>query len=178
MNQDPSPDVTVLTNEPMSNSLEVVAATTAARSLTGDDSSDSLSQTFQVDSTFDLSMIYLGYEYDESADPSHSLVNIEIFEVDNVAAQELVPGTSILTLSGVTLPQLSGTATIVLDSTITLEETSGSNGYALRISGGRSPGFEWVRTGSSSGSVYSGGQAYENSEEKFGGERDFVLGLE
>jgi len=177
-NQDPSPDVTVSTNEPVSNSLEVVAATTAASSLTGDDSSDSLSQTFQVDSTFDLSMIHLGYEYDESADPSHSLVNIEIFEVDNVAAQELVPGTSILTLSGVTVPQPSGTATIVLDSTITLEETSGSNGYALRISNGRSPGFEWLRTGRSSGSVYSGGQAYENSEAKFGGERDFVLGLE
>jgi len=119
-NQDPSPDVTVSTNEPVSNSLEVVAATTAASSLTGDDSSDSLSQTFQVDSTFDLSMIHLGYEYDESANPSHSLVNIEIFEVDNVAAQELVPGTSILTLSGVTVPQPSGTATIVLDSTITL----------------------------------------------------------
>ena len=107
MNQDPSPDVTVLTNEPMSNSLEVVAATTAARSLTGDDSSDSLSQTFQVDSTFDLSMIYLGYEYDESADPSHSLVNIEIFEVDNVAAQELVPGTSIpVSYTHLTLPTI------------------------------------------------------------------------
>ena len=177
-NQDLSPDVTVLTSEPMPNSLDVVAATTAARNLFGDGASVSLSQTFQVDSTFDLGTIYLGYEYSESADPSHSLVNIEIFEVDNVAAQELIQGTSILTLSGVTVPQDKGIATIALDSTVTLEETSGSNGYALRITNGRSPGFEWIRTGSSAGSVYSDGQAYENSEVKSDGERDFVLGLE
>ena len=74
--------------------------------------------------------------------------------------------------------QNSGLAAIELDSSVTLEETSGSNGYALRITNGRNPGFEWHRTGSTSASVYSGGQAYEDGIEIFSGERDFVLGLE
>lgn len=175
-NQQLSPGATVFTNRSMPNSLAVAAATTSA---TSDDAKVSLSQTFQVDETFDLGTIYLGYEYDGNSDPSHSLVNVEIFEVADVAASRLIQGTSILTLSGVTVPQQNtGLATIVLDSSVTLEETSGSNGYALRITNGRSPGFEWDRTGSSSASVYSDGQAYEDGNEKSGGERDFVLGLE
>jgi len=177
-NRDLSPDVTVFTNRSMPNALEVVAATTD-EGTTGDDAEVSLSQTFQVDSTFDLGTIYLGYEYNRDSDANHSLVNVEIFEVENVAAGELVQGTSVLTLNGVTVSQQNtGLATIVLDSPVTLEETSGSNGYALRITNGGSPGFEWIRTGSSSASVYASGQAYEDGEEKLGGERDFVFGLE
>ena len=174
-NLDLSPGVTVFTNRSIPDSLEVAAATSTSGTF-GDDADVSLSQTFQVDSTFNLGTIYLGYEYDGKSDPSHSLVNVEIFEVEDVAAQELIQGTSILTLNGVTVPQQdSGLATIVLDSPVTLEETSGSNGYALRITNGKNPGFEWKRSGAS---VSSDGQAYEDGKEKFSGERDFVLGLE
>lgn len=178
-NLDLSPDVTVFTNRSMPDSLSVVAARTDTFRLSGDDAEVSLSQTFQVDSTFNLGTIYLGYEYDSRSDPNHSLINIEIFEVENVAASEMVQSTSILTLSGVTVSQQNtGLATIALDSPVTLEETSGSNGYALRITNGGNPGFEWSRTGSSSASVYASGQAYEDGVEKVDGERDFVLGLD
>ncbi len=178
-NQQLSPDVSVLTNSFMPNSLNVVAASTNTSKIGGDDAEVSLSQTFQVDSTFNLNTIYLGYEYDGNSDPDHSLVNVEIFEVADASAPELIQGTSILTLNGVTVPQQqSGLAAIELDSSVTLEETSGSNGYALRITNGRNPGFEWLRTGLTSASVYSGGQAYEDGIEKSSGERDFVLGLE
>ena len=178
-NLDLSPDVTVFTNRSMPDSLSVVAARTDTFRLSGDDAEVSLSQTFQVDSTFNLGTIYLGYEYDRRSDVNHSLINIEIFEVENVAASEMVQSTSILTLSGVTVSQQNtGLATIALDSPVTLEETSGSNGYALRITNGGNPGFEWSRTGSSSASVYASGQAYEDGVEKVDGERDFVLGLD
>ena len=178
-NQQLSPGATVLTNTSMPNSLAVVVATTDTSDTFGDDATTSLSQTFQVDSTFNLGTMYLGYEYDGNSDPNHSLVNIEIFKVEDVAADELLQGTSILTLNGVTLSQQdSGLAAIVLDSAVTLQETSGSNGYALRITNGKNPGFEWIRTGGTSASVYSSGQAYEDGKVKFGGERDFILGLE
>ena len=67
-------------------------------------------------------------------------------------------------------------AAIVLDSAITLPESTGSAGYVLRISNGGHPGFEWRRTGGS-GSVYASGQAFEDGEEKQGGERDWILAL-
>ena len=176
-----SPSATLLRNSPMSevSVLKVVAATPDEASV-NDDAEVSLSQTFQIDSTFELNTIFLGYGYDPNADPEHSLINVEIFEVEDVAAYELIQGTSLLTITGLTMPQSvenSDQSAIVLESAITLEATTGTNGYALRITNGGKPGFEWLRTGSSSGSVYASGQAYEDGNVKQSGERDFVLAL-
>lgn len=145
----------------------------------GDDALGALSQTFQVDSTFDLRAIFLGYEFDPNADQSNQLLNIEIFKVDDVAADQIVQGSSLMTLTGVAIPEVIGSdeVAIVLDEAVELAATSGTAGYALRISNGRSPGFEWIRTGSSSGSAYAFGQAYEDGIEKQGGDRDFVMAL-
>lgn len=160
-------------------SADVIAATPEAVSLTGDDAIASLSQSFQVDAEFELKTILLGYEYDPAVDPNDILINLEIFKVEDVGASELVQGASLLTLNGLSLPEIAGVeeAAIVLDSAITLPATDGASGYALRITNGRNPGFEWQRTGSSSGSVYANGQAYEDGNERFSGERDFVLAL-
>ena len=178
---DLSPGATLMTDSPMSdvNSLQVVGSTPDEPG-TGDDAATSLSQTFQIGATFELNTIFLGYEYDGNSDPNHSLINVEIFEVEDVGAAELVQGTSILTINGLRAPQNatnSNESAIVLDSPITLEATTGTSGYALRITNGGNPGFEWRRTGTAGGSVYAFGQAYEDGVEKFSGDRDFVLAL-
>lgn len=164
---------------PVANAAEVIAADPGQTSLFGDDSSGTMSQTFQVDSSFNLKTIFLGYEYDSAADPSNELVNIEIFKVADVAAEEIIQGSSLLTITGLAMPNLgsSDEVAIVLDTALSLPATTGTEGYALRISNGRNPGFEWRRTGSSSGSPYDFGQAYENGEEKQSGGRDFVMAL-
>lgn len=164
---------------PEPDAVNVVAATPDAISTFGDDARASLAQSFQVDTSFALKTIYLAYEYDPSADPNDLLINIEVFEVEDVTASDLVQGTSLLTVTGLAMPNNGNAheAAIVLDSAVPLEANSGSAGYALRITGGNNPGFEWRRTGSSSGSVYALGQAYEDGVERFGGERDFVLAL-
>ncbi|MEM8947100.1 MAG: hypothetical protein AAGD11_18145, partial [Planctomycetota bacterium] len=150
-----------------------------SQAATGDAAIASLSQTFQVESPFDLKTIFLGYEYDPAVDPSDVLINIELFEVADVGAAALVQGKSLLTLIGLSLTGLTASdeAAVVLDSAIALEASSGTAGYGLRITGGGNPGFEWRRTGSTSASVYALGQAYEDGLERFGGERDFVLAL-
>ena len=137
------------------------------------------SQSFQVDSDFDLRTIFLDYEYDGNSNPADILINLEIFEVSNVGASSVVlGGSSFLTITGLSMPVLAGgeDAAIVLDSAVTLPANTGSEGYVLRISGGGNPGFEWRRTGGS-GSVYANGQAYEDGTEKNDGERDWVLAL-
>ena len=137
-----------------------------------------MSQSFQVNSTFDLKTIFLDYEYDGAASPEDILINVEIFEVADVGASTIVQGASLLTITGLSMPELLGgeDAAIVLDSAITLPANTGSEGYALRISNGRNPGLEWRRTGGS-GSVYAFGQAYEDGVEKNDGERDWILAL-
>ena len=175
-----SPGATLMTNSPMSNVNSQVAVATLDQASLGDDAEVSLSQTFQIDSTFELNTILLGYEYDPNADSNHSLINVEIFEVEDVAAADLVHGTSLLTITGLVMPQNaanSDESAIVLDSPLTLEATTGTKGYALRITNGKNPGFEWLRTGSSSASVYASGQAYEDGDAKQSGDRDFVLAL-
>jgi len=145
----------------------------------GDDAARSLTQTFQVDSTFDLKTIFLEYEFDPLADQYDMRINIEIFEVADVGATSITQGKSVLTLTALNMPNLPADeeAAIVLDTPLTLAATSGTAGYALRISNGGIPGFEWLRTVGSVGSVYAHGQAYEDGNEKFDGERDFVLAL-
>lgn len=176
-----SPGATVFPNTafPEPEAMNVVAATPDEISTTGDDARASLAQTFQVDSTFNLKTIYLSYEYDPSADPEDLLINLEIFKVTDVAAGDLLQGSSLYTVTGLAMPDNGNAheAAIVLDRAVALETNSGSSGYALRITGSNNPGFEWRRTGSSSGSVYPQGQAYEDGTERFGGERDFVLAL-
>ena len=176
-----SPRANVLTGglfpEPSADT-SVVGATPTTPSLTGDDARLSMSQSFQVDSTFEVKTIFLDYEYDSASTPRDILINIEIFEVADVAASTVVQGASLLTITGLSMPVLGGgeDAAIVLDSAITLPENTGSEGYVLRITNGGHPGFEWRRTGGS-GSVYASGQAYEDGVEKNGGERDWILAL-
>ena len=174
------PAATVLPATPfLAASDSNVLAATPAQGNFGDDASVSLSQTFQVDADFDLKTILLGYEYDPNANPEDIVVNLEIFEVDDVGAETLTPSTTRLVLTALSLPELidSDTGAIVLDEAISLEETTGTAGYALRISNGGVPGFEWLRTGSTAADVFALGQAYQNNAELFSGERDFVLAL-
>ena len=176
-----SPGATVLAGNlfPEPSGASVVAATPTASGLTGDDAVTSVSQSFQVDSDFDLKTIFLDYEYDPASSPEDILINVEIFEVADVGASNVVlGGASLLTITGLSMPELPGgeDAAIVLDSAVTLPATTGAEGYILRITGGGNPGFEWRRTGGS-GSVYAFGQAYEDGIEKFDGERDWILAL-
>ena len=175
-----SPGATVLTGDLFAEQSEVtVGATPTTPSLSGDDAVTSMSQSFQVDSDFDLKTIFLDYEYDGASNPANILINVEIFEVSNVGASSVVfGGSSFLTITGLSMPVLAGgeDAAIVLDSAVTLPANTGSEGYVLRISGGGNPGFEWRRTGGS-GSVYAFGQAYEDGVEKNDGERDWILAL-
>ena len=177
-----SPGATVLAGtlfpEPGAEDSSVVGAAPGTPSLTGDDAVTSMSQSFQVDSTFDLKTIFLDYEYDGAASPEDILINVEIFEVANVGASTISQGVSLLTITGLSMPELAGgeDAAIVLDSAVTLPANTGAQGYVLRISGGGNPGFEWRRTGGS-GSVYAFGQAYEDGNQKNGGERDWILAL-
>ena len=175
-----SPGATVLTGDLFAEQSEVtVGATPTTPSLSGDDAVTSLSQSFQVDSDFDLRTIFLDYEYDGNSSPADILINLEIFEVADVGASTVVlGGSSFLTITGLSMPVLAGgeDAAIVLDSAVTLPANTGSEGYVLRISGGGNPGFEWRRTGGS-GSVYANGQAYEDGVEKNDGERDWILAL-
>lgn len=174
-----APAATVLTGDlfPETISASVIAATPDVATF-GDDAADSLSQTFQVDATFDLKTILLDYEYDPAA-PEGVLINVELFKVADVAASTLTPVASLLTLNGLSMPEIAGAeeGAIVLDSALTLLASEGTEGYALRITNGGNPGFEWRRSGGGAGSVYANGQAYEDGNEKFGGERDFVLAL-
>ena len=138
-----------------------------------------MSQSFQVDSDFDLKTIFLDYEYDGASNPANILINVEIFEVSNVGASSVVfGGSSLLTITGLSMPVLEAgeDAAIVFDSAVTLPANTGAEGYVLRITGGGNPGFEWRRTGGS-GSVYAFGQAYEDGVEKNDGERDWILAL-
>ena len=163
---------------PDSSTASIIAATPDQATF-GDDAAASLTQTFQVESALELQTIFLGYEYDPAADPASILINIELFEVADVTSSTLVQGSSLLTLNGLSLPDLTADneAAIVLDSVLSLDESSGASGYGIRITGGGNPGFEWQRTGSGSGSVYDLGKAYEDGVEKLNGERDFVLAL-
>ena len=156
-----------------------VRTAAAADGVFGQDAPESITQTFQVASDFDLKTMFLAYEYDAGADPSGIWVDIEVFAVDDVHAATITPGSRILMAKAVSLPTLQDgqDAAVVLDEMVTLPATSGSEGYALRVTGGGDPGFEWRRTGGTTGSVYSSGQAYEDGVEKLSGERDFVLAL-
>ena len=177
----PSAPVSIFTGGlfPGTGEAEVIAASLDAVGLNGDDAAISLAQTFQVPSSFDLRSIFLDYEFDPLVDPNEVRVNVEIFEVADVGAASIAQGKSLLTLTGLTMPTMlsSEETAIVLDSPLTLPATTGTAGYALRITNGGNPGFEWRRTGSTAGSVYAYGQAYEDGVEKLNGERDFVLAL-
>lgn len=145
----------------------------------GQDAPQSLTQTFQVVNQFELRSIFLGYEFDPSADAEDIWIDVEVFAVDDVHADTLVSGERQFMAKAVRLPVLldGQDAAIVLSEAVSLPATTGVEGYALRITGGGDPGFEWRRTGGSGGSVYANGQAYEDGVEKLDGARDYVLGL-
>ena len=100
----------------------------------------------------------MAYEFDSAADPANTWIDIEIFAVEDVHAATLIPGDRVLMAKAVAFPVLveGQDAAIVLDEAVTLPATSGAAGYALHVTGGGDPGFEWLRTGSSAGSVYGG----------------------
>ncbi|CAD7694868.1 unnamed protein product [Ostreobium quekettii] len=142
----------------------------------GDDADTSLAQSFTVVDPFSLNSIYLAYQNDDR-DPGDKTLTMTIFKVADADApthdEPPMPGDVILTES-VTFPYVESTdtvATIALDASLALE----SGSYMLRFSGTTNPGWEWFRTTNSSGSVYAGGQGYENGGEK--GNRDFALAL-
>ena len=157
----------------------------------GDDSV-SLAQSFQSSTAISLQSFAIYYEYDgrESAPEPNSLpVRIEIFEVADVQAEMLVPGTLLLDVEfpAGNFPDNGnqGEALITLDTAIPLAAATGDEGYAIRISatGDENFGFEWGRSvGSVGGDVFPGGRGYDNDGEVgFGNsdnpERDFGLAL-
>ncbi len=171
--------VTVYTGDFFPSVAEVIAATPSDPGLFGDDANVSLTQTFQVDSTFSLKSIVLSYEYDSRASSIPGTIDIEIFEVADVGAANIAAGASLLSETGLLMPVLNPMeeGSIVLDTPLVLPATAGTAGYALQVTNSGNPGFEWRRTGSTAGSVYDFGQAYEDGVEKNDGNRDFVVAL-
>lgn len=175
-----NPTITILTGNVFPATAEAtVIAANPDQGAFGQDAPISMTQTFQVDTTFDLQKIFLDYEYDPAADPSTIEISVEIFEVADVSASSLTAGTSIWTINALSMPVIASDeeAAIILDTPVTLPVTTGSAGYGLRITNGGDPGFEWRRTGNTTGSVFPNGQAYEDGAKKLDGLRDYVLAL-
>lgn len=172
--------ITIIDSFPTSG--EIVAATDNM-SLTGDDGNISLAQSFSVDSAFSAKTIYLIYENDSNGYQDWDMT-VTIFEVADVSALTLIPGTPVYT-NTFTFPAPlggSGTDTIAkleLTTPVALNASVGTAGYAIQFSeasgNGSNPGFEWLRTGSSFANAYPGGVAYDDSNAKNDGERDFTL---
>ncbi|MEQ8849189.1 hypothetical protein [Botrimarina sp.] len=150
-----------------------------------------LAQTFQVDSEFDLSSLFIVYRNKLAAGSS---MGLQIFSVPDVNASSLpaAPSAGDLLFDGA-FDALSSNnervvAQVVLDSALTLGATSGTAGYALRFTDldpdssveGVGSEFRWYRNAGPTdpiNDVYAFGRAYENSAEKVGGVRDYGLVL-
>lgn len=133
----------------------------------------SLAQTFQTTVGFDLQRIYIRYR-------TTGPVDLSIFTVTDVSAathDEPPLPANLLFSETLSLPDTASTLTaeIVLDSPLTISASTGTEGYAIRFSNNAS--FQWWRTGTTAGSVYPGGVAYEDGAYKNLGERDFMLAL-
>ena len=177
---------TITVDEPWSVAPEVEAATPVEATF-GDDANVSLAQSFSVGSAFSAEAIYLVYENDANAYTNWNMT-VTIFEVADVQAANLVPGTTVYT-GTLTFPApvgFAGSDTIAridLTTPLALNASVGTEGYALQITessgGGFNPGFEWLRTGSSAGNVYAGGSAYEDGVTKGldADGRDFSLAI-
>ena len=174
-----------------SSTADLVTGAQRVSGVFGDDAV-SLAQSFQSSTAISLQSFAIYYEYDgrESAPEPNSLpVRIEIFEVADVQAEMLVPGTLLLDVEfpAGNFPDNGdqGEALITLDTAIPLAAATGDEGYAIRISatGDENFGFEWGRSvGSVGGDVFPGGRGYDNDGEVgFGNsdnpERDFGLAL-
>lgn len=163
---------------------EVVAATPDVGKF-GDDAAVSLSQTFSVASPFTAKAIFLAYENDSKGYQDWDMT-VTIFEVADVMATTITPGNTVFS-STFTFPApvgSSGSDTIArldLSSTVALNASVGTSGYAIQLTeaSGSSfnPGFEWLRTGSTAGSVYAGGAGYEDGSIISSGARDFDLAI-
>lgn len=133
---------------------------------------NTLSQSFQVSSAFDVNSIYVNYGNTSGGELT---VGIEIFEVADVTASAITAGTSLLNSTFMAPVASENTVMqIFLDSTLPLPAMAGNAGYGIRFT---EAAFRWDRTGSSAGSVYAFGKGYENGVEKSSGARDFSLGL-
>ena len=116
----------------------------------GDDAA-SLSQSFQVSSSISLQSFAIIYEHDNSntgPEPNTFPVTIEIFEVADASADTIAPGTSLLNF---TFPVGSfpdngddAEALFTLDTPIPLAASVGTEGYAIRISGGVNDVESWI----------------------------------
>ncbi|QDS99197.1 hypothetical protein [Adhaeretor mobilis] len=165
---------------------EVVGALPAA-SVFGQDAPTSLGQSFQLGAPLSLESIFVEYENDTGAAdaPNDKSVTMTIFSVLDVFAlthDEPPMVGDILFSESIIFPYVGNTETIAgiqLDSPLALAANTGSAGYMLSFSGGGDPGWEWERDGSSGGSAYGGGQAYEDAAQKLSGGHsvDYVFAL-
>lgn len=139
-----------------------------------------LSQTFQVDSQFDLSSLFFIYR---NKLPQGSPMGLQIFAVPDVSAPMLPvtpsPADLLLdsTFDALTSNNERVVAQVVLDSALTLPATTGTAGYALRFIDSDPGEFRWYRTDGTAGDVFAGGQAFEKFDYITSGMRDFGLVL-
>lgn len=135
-----------------------------------------LTQTFQVDSTFDANSLFVFFGGNASSDFS---VGLTVFEVTDVDASSITtspdPLDILLDTTFLAPPEPDDTIMqIFLDSPLSLPATAGTAGYAVRFTSDDE--FRWNRTGSTGGNAYAFGAAYENGSPKSGG-RDFALAV-
>lgn len=162
---------------------EIVAADIGQQQF-GDDTDDTLAQSFTVDNAFTLRSIYLAFESDTRLEEDQT-ATMTIFSVAdvNAATHDDPPlAGNILLTDTVTFPYVAGADTvahIVLDTPLPLPASVGTSGYAVHFSGTDNPGWEWLRTGSDFANIYAGGNGYEAGSEKGAGTsgRDFTLAL-
>ena len=146
----------------------------------GDDGNPTITQTFQVGTTFDLQAFAVAYQYDPDNDTGVT-VDWEIFEVADVNAASLTVGTSQWTSTGNVYADegANGEGLLTLSTPFTLAATTGTAGYGLRLSGASNAngqGFEWQRsTGGSGANIFAEGSSYEDGDSE--GDRDYSLAL-
>jgi len=169
---------TTITTEPSSLGTlfpavaDVIVATPSTAGLFAQGASVSLSQTVQS-SGFDLKTIYIQYQ-----DVDGQTFDLNIFTVADVSDGSLLPVSTILTET-ITLPATTArtVAAIELDLPLTLAANGGTDGYAVHLATADNT-MQWLRTGSTAGSVYGGGVAYQDGLIKSSGARDFVMALD
>ena len=161
------------------SAAEVFTTLNLADTPFGDDGNPTITQTFQVPTTFDLAAFAISYEYDSNNNTGVT-VDWEIFEVADVNAASLTAGTSLFTSLDNVYDNEGENAEglLTLATPLTLAATTGTAGYGLRLSGASNDsgqGFEWQRSTATAGNFYAEGSSYENGASE--GDRDYSLAL-
>ncbi len=173
--------VTVGSSSVFPSTAEVIAAKPSDPGLFGETASTSIAQTVQSPG-FDLKTIYI--RYNTSTAVTAPTLNLNIFTVADIGAATLaVPpsGPGLLLTESITFPLTSSSsiAAIELDVPLTLAASAGTGGYAIHLATSGITTFQWSRTGTTAGSVYAGGFAYDEGAIKTPNPpgRDMVLAL-